>query len=564
MKQLASSILCSLLLLCACNSAVENYGTDNDGTLLVNLDISVALSDVPDALTRAGEEYADAANDNEKMQTLRIVIVRPNGVVEANRRINLTVAALEYGIERFKVVGNETKSIYLFVNEAAEVKSSTTNAQRKLVDFDFSKIYEGYVFPLNEVKNLKIRLENDEQIDEPLPMSERHEYKVTAEPEQSCELFVTRAAVKFTFNVTNNSGKKINLDQLQINKLAREEWYMPRVKYAEENAEGQREITEYEVPADVKYYNYNMPSAEIAAGATKKIAPVYLLESKYEDEPDAEGHHYSVDITVDGVNKKHYLPNLSALPRNTHVVVNIIIDIDEKVTCEVDVQPFACVDLNPSFGLDRDKDGNLINKRYDDGTYEVTIGGVSVRRDTDGDIIIRNFKDGSLFCLQVVFKDYIHDDSEVDYIYPIEKDAANGNQVILRETTVGGTLHGMEGLLQWIEGEGKHASIPQLIEKVNELDDVNGHVHDTDDRPLFVLDKTGHFQYVTYDDEGKPTLSPNDSRGDEILQVNGYQFRNLGNISDYLGTYLVRKSDGSTELRAKDGSKSPLTWPVSR
>ena len=61
MKRLASSIiLCSLLLFCACECAIENGDGSNEKILLVNLDISVALSDVSDALTRTAK-YADAA-----------------------------------------------------------------------------------------------------------------------------------------------------------------------------------------------------------------------------------------------------------------------------------------------------------------------------------------------------------------------------------------------------------------------------------------------------------------------------------------------------------------------
>lgn len=56
MKRFASSIIwCLLILLCACESTNDNYHYDSDGqhTLLVNLDISVALADVSDVLTRA-------------------------------------------------------------------------------------------------------------------------------------------------------------------------------------------------------------------------------------------------------------------------------------------------------------------------------------------------------------------------------------------------------------------------------------------------------------------------------------------------------------------------------
>lgn len=361
MKRLASSIiLCSLLLLCACESAVEDYSGDDDGTLLVNLDISVALSDVLGALTRA-PEYADEVLDNEKMRSLRVVIMRPDWTVEANRLINLAAAVEKHSeMEHFPVVANETKRIYLFVNEGTKVRSKLTGIERKLLDFDLSSIKEGYYFPVNAIEGLKIRLEDDkEQIDGLLPMSERHEYHVTEKEEQSCTLFVTRAAVKFTFHIINNCGSDLTLGGLKINKMAREEWYMPRVEYSErDEGTGQREITGYEVPPGVGYYTYVMSVPEGGVkvkgdGGESVLSPVYLLEGKHIDEKDER--NYSLEITVNGVTRKHYFPELKTLPRNTHVVVRITCG-EDNVTCEVDVIPYSEVVLKPGFGLEEKKD----------------------------------------------------------------------------------------------------------------------------------------------------------------------------------------------------------------
>lgn len=357
MKRLASSIiLCSLLLFCTCESAVEDYDKGNDGTLLVNLDISVALSDVSTALTRATKD-TDAANENEKMHTLRVVIVRPDWTVEANRLIDLKAAAtLQHQVaEPFPVVGNERKLIYLFVNEGTTVINKVNNISRKLLDFDLNKIEVGYYFPLNAIEGLKIKLEdNTEQIEGPLPMSERHEYFVNEEPQQSCSLFVTRAAVKFTFHIFNKIGNSIILNGLTIDKMAQEEWCIPRAKYGNPNETGQREIIEYEVPAGVGYYTYGEETFDKAitvnAGGERVLAPIYLLEGKYTD-PDSEGRNYSMKISINSIQKKLYFPELNTLPRNTHVVVNITFNKDATVSYEVDVIPYSEVPLKPDFGL---------------------------------------------------------------------------------------------------------------------------------------------------------------------------------------------------------------------
>lgn len=365
MKRLASPlILCLLLLFYACESAMDYSSADDDGTLLVNLDISVTLSDVSNALTRATGDDDAAAGDNEKMHTLRIVIVRPNGVVEANRLIDLkTAAGLESPeMEPFRVAGNERKWIYLFVNEDTKITTPNTRIERKLVNFDFHKIQVGGYFPLTAIDTLQIRLEsNTEQIKGPLPMSERHEFfvkKVEKEEdrEQSCRLFVTRAAVKFTFRIHNESSNAITFNGLQINGMARAEWYIPRAKYNEPVEGKPREIIDYQVPLGLGYYTYGNDqfneNKTIGSHAKEELPSIYFLEGKYTDAPNSGV--YSIRIGIDGEEKDFTFPKwneLSPLPRNTHVVVNITRDKDTKVTCEVNVIPYSEVPLDPDFGL---------------------------------------------------------------------------------------------------------------------------------------------------------------------------------------------------------------------
>ena len=360
--------LCALLVLCcSCSADGDDLGggtyEKNDGkTSLVNLNISVALSDVSDALTRSGVDgYESASHDNEKMHTLRIVIVRPDGTVEANRMIDLTEASksgLEhYGKEEFLVVAKETKRVYLFVNENTMVTNSTTNTKRKLVDCDLSEnsIKVGYLFPMNKIRDLKIRLEeNNEQIEGPLPMSEMHEVKVE-DKDMEEKLFVTRAAVKFTFKIFNESSREATLKGLKINNMANEEWYMPRAQYNDPDATtGGREVTEYEVPnPNTGYYIYNVLNPDedemkVSPRTTQNLSPIYLLEGKYTDPEDSR--NYSVEMTVNGIESKCYLENLPTLPRNTHVVVNIFIQ-DYEIKLTIDLLPYISQTLEPVFGL---------------------------------------------------------------------------------------------------------------------------------------------------------------------------------------------------------------------
>ena len=65
------------------------------GVPLVNLNISVALADISQSGTRVSDIYPESpVNDNEKMKTLRIIVVRNNdNIVEHNRiwRLHLLI-----------------------------------------------------------------------------------------------------------------------------------------------------------------------------------------------------------------------------------------------------------------------------------------------------------------------------------------------------------------------------------------------------------------------------------------------------------------------------------------
>lgn len=322
--------------------------------ILVNLDISVALSDVVHSMSRAG--LADAVGDNEKMQTLRIIVVRENGVVEENRLI--TFAAVErYGYERFKVVGKEKKQIYLFVNEENEAIKVRRGSSAGTRDLDLGEYLSGIVqwkeFPKEEFSELTIRLdEASEQLAGALPMSECHEIEVS-DTDSECDLFVTRAAVKFSFRITNKSSKDRELTGLTISKMSRYEYYLPHnAEYGEENIgdEVYKAIISYDDLSSAGEYDYNQQGLEVKLPMNKEVVlekSVYLLEGKSDRE-------YSVGIEIDGAGLENkVLEGLRKLPRNTHVVVNITLndDKDNAMTCEVDVRPYSEKILKPEFGL---------------------------------------------------------------------------------------------------------------------------------------------------------------------------------------------------------------------
>ena len=347
-----------LFLLSGCNSIWSGL----DGTMS-ELTLSITVSDTPASPVSRGagtraislnpDDFTAPVHDGEKMRSLRIIIVRPDGTVEHNRYLDFTGSAKGAYITvdnvRFEVYGPEKKQIYLFANEF--VKSS--DKSRKIVDYDLDSITPGSIFPEEDLSELKITLTSDEEQlpSEALPMSECHSISMPAK-DYSAELYVTRAATKFTFLLDNTSSKKHSLSKISISKGSNIEYYLPRISYSGNPSDGSFSVNDYTVPNtgdNNNYYifRYDCPGTVVASGATTRLEAIYLLEGKYTDAKDTR--NYSMTATIDGVLYEDYFPDLSQLPRNTHVVVCLSIR-DYEVVWDVKVYPYGEVWLNPGFG----------------------------------------------------------------------------------------------------------------------------------------------------------------------------------------------------------------------
>lgn len=330
-------------------------------TLKIGVDISDILSQ-----TRADETVA--ANDAEKMHTLRIIIVRPNGRVERVKYVVLDNPATLQTWKFDTIVSGETKQIYLIVNENTE--KTEDGIVKKVVDYDFSKIKRGTVFPLNEMYALTFRVNSDtEQVAGPLPMSDVHRVDIApvvpdgTEREIECNLTVRRAAVKFTYYVTNESEKEFKAVGLEMEKMARYSYYLPR----EFN-------DEYVVPSvnNNDYYKFRhtfaqsvilAPQSQTEVDLLKEAgeSPIYLLEGKYVDKTEGKNAKWNYKMALllqrDEFGEKpwsttfEYFPELPELSRNTHVVVHATIQHDLEIKWEVHVHPYISVPLEPDFGL---------------------------------------------------------------------------------------------------------------------------------------------------------------------------------------------------------------------
>ncbi|MGM9769310.1 MAG: hypothetical protein ACI3Y6_01105 [Candidatus Cryptobacteroides sp.] len=336
--------VCSLLTGCVFEGSKEEMGET-----FVRLKLDVEVSNLPSSPKTKG--YQDPETDNEKMNTLRIIVVRESGIVEHNTYLNFTRPDLILKDMEYKVVGGEKKKIWLIANEG-----------NSKMTYDFSGIRPGAEFPEKDVNEACISMTgNNDEITGWIPMTACHEVDMPLK-DYDTELFIVRAATKFTYILTNNTSAPLHLSGLTISKGARKEYLFPRAKFGKwsytDPVDGsivtedvEKQIISYEVPLvqNNEYYVFQKTLSVTAdAGASVKIDPIFLLEGKYIDAA-SDGKNYSTSLTVNGIEYPSYLPELPQLPRNTHAVVYVRFS-EMGISFTVEVMPYGEVILNPGFG----------------------------------------------------------------------------------------------------------------------------------------------------------------------------------------------------------------------
>lgn len=346
------SVAIALLFAGALVGCSENAIEPEQSNDVVNFTVSVGVSkgtQIPDAAKKAVTRgYTDNLS-SELMHTLRFIIVRPNGTVEHNRFYDFTTnAPIEMYEQAFKVVSGETKKVYLVANER-----TTKAGNAKVINYDFNSIIPGKQFPENEYNNLLITLNsNNEELPTPLVMSECRTVNVPANRDLTAEMFIVRAASKFTFVIKNNSSDVYNITKLTMDKMARKEYFLPRSTTGEtqyDKATG--ELIDYVVPTvgNNEYYTFEKSlSYSVQQNQTVTIPSFYLLEGRYTDSANAK--NYKMSLTMNGTVFAEYFPNLKDLPRNVHVVVNVSIS-QKSVVWSTSIHPYNAVELRPGFGF---------------------------------------------------------------------------------------------------------------------------------------------------------------------------------------------------------------------
>ena len=352
-------------------SYTDEIQSDDDTAILV---LRTGLLDQ----TRASDRVNDAVdNPVEYMYTLRIVILHENGTVEHNMYIDFGEIPQTECYRIFKVTRNETKKIYLIANE--ENVSTDLHEQLETLttgNTTFASIVDNFVF-IPDYKN-------------PIPMSSVYDVPVKAENLVEREFYLVRAATKFAFRFTNKRKSKVSIDAIHISDIAGATYLIPHKreplfmsfddeslywinwlkKVADESQQSPDDveladkrgwIQAYDIPSETSHQEVTVNGPLEVPSMTgdqpgKAVFPVfYLPESKKLKAGSAtygeQEYTLKLDMSENGkeLSFTKTFPNLEALFRNTHVLVDIT--FTEKDEVKVQVVPYAEVILEPEFGL---------------------------------------------------------------------------------------------------------------------------------------------------------------------------------------------------------------------
>lgn len=352
-------------------SYTDEVQPDDDTAILV---LRTGLLDQ----TRVSDRVNDAVdNPVEYMYTLRIVILHENGTVEHNMYIDFGEIPQTECYRIFKVTRNETKKIYLIANE----ENASTDLHEQLETLTtgnttFASIVDNFVF-IPDYKN-------------PIPMSSVYDVPVKAENLVEREFYLVRAATKFAFRFTNKRKSKVSIDAIHISDIAGATYLIPHKreplfmsfddeslywinwlkKVADESqkspddvelADRRGWIQAYDIPSETSHQEVTVNGPLEVPSMTgdqpgKAVFPVfYLPESKKLKAGSAtygeQEYTLKLDMSENGkeLSFTKTFPNLKALFRNTHVLVDIT--FTEKDEVKVQVVPYAEVILEPEFGL---------------------------------------------------------------------------------------------------------------------------------------------------------------------------------------------------------------------
>ena len=360
---------------------------DNDAEVTLYLNIG------PIGQTRAGTA---GLPDNEKMHSVRVIVLHNDGKVEHNQHFSLENALAEKTI-LLKVTPNEKKKIFLFANEKSvssvegvTVEGVTVEGENKTLTAFFNSYTEGMSGFEDEVNELYFA--PDYSVEEPIPMSSMYEIDFK-EGREDYQFYLVRVATKFTVNFFNWRGEEVTVENFSIESHADKNFLMAHVNsYPDtQNPETNQKyptwidwlkavsdasnvdsdaateefgwLTDYRLPKQTtaKVYTHEglkigKPTVDIenpdnSEPGVANVVPVFYLPESKNLKAGATEQEYILTIKIAGRAETFVckLDKLKALFRNTHLVVNITMYNSNEIV--VDVIPYSEVNLEPEFGL---------------------------------------------------------------------------------------------------------------------------------------------------------------------------------------------------------------------
>lgn len=374
----------ALPFMVACSSQEESLPEDiSEATLYLNIE--------PVGLTRAGTATLP---DNEKMHSVRVIVLHENGTVEHNKFYSLDGAQVQRAI-LLKVTPNEKKKIYLFANEESVTAVEGVAGVNSTLSAFFHTYVEGMSGFEDAVNGLYFA--PDYSAGKPIPMSSMYEIDFPEKGNFDGVFYVVRVATKFTVNFKNWRGEEVTVENFSIESHADKNFLMAHVSsYPDtQNPETNQKyptwidwlkavsdasnvdsdaatnrfgwLTDYRLPEQTtaKVYTHEglkigKPTVDIEnpnnsePGVANVVPVFYLPESKNLKQEGATivgEQEYTLSIKIAGRAETFVckLDKLKALFRNTHLVVNITMYNSNEIV--VDVIPYSEVNLEPGFGL---------------------------------------------------------------------------------------------------------------------------------------------------------------------------------------------------------------------
>lgn len=290
----------------------------------------------------------------EKLDRVRLIVTNEAGVVEANYVTfshEITVK-LTTGKKKLYIIGNEG-SWDDFGSFASGIDWLSAAKGDNIGDVYTAMLNLSAGHSVMEGTRLPITGSAEVELTKP---------QVPEDINQSTEVWLHRAAVKFTFRMRNNTSRKYTVTDLSLGGMSTVMYLMP--KGITMGGKDGKTITAFDAVPDAATYDIvrtlavELPAkaAEAADGEWIHLfdKPVYALEGKLLENNAPK--NYPLSITLDGLISSEMKLKEVQLPRGTHVYVNITLNKIEDLDFDwqTDLVPYAGVTLEPDFGLDAD------------------------------------------------------------------------------------------------------------------------------------------------------------------------------------------------------------------